>query len=44
MPTIRFLKKKKRLVDLPTGGHTSSIGDGLLSHSPWAKATNFICK
>ena len=24
---------KNRQVDLPTGGHTGSIGDGLLSHS-----------
>ena len=25
---------ENRQVDLPAGGHTGSIGDGLLSHSP----------
>jgi len=25
---------ENRQVDLPTGGHTAGIGDGLLSHTP----------
>ena len=41
--TIPFLENRRH-VDLPTGGHTGSTGDELLSQSPSAKATSFVCK